>query len=632
MTDTIQVKADVQAVDPIAGGPQAKVEVGSVMINERVWRPRGHDFDALRHQEVLTAIFAAVRQTERWDTDALMRILARHPRDGKALADDAATATGFFAKIELVKGYQQLTAAGVLPFERAVMRRLQMKPIRTSSGVAPVTVLTEPAGCPGRCIFCPDAEGMPKSYLPNEPGARRAVQCGFDPYLQVRTRLATFEAMGHTADKVELLILGGTWSAYPRTYREWFVKRCLDAMNEADPDPARFMAESGPGGSTQPARPRGEILPLVPSAAAADARPSSAQALAEAQAHNETGPHRNVGLVIETRPDWVTPAEIRHLRELGVTKVQLGVQSLDDRILTLNQRGHDVATVRRAVGLLRAAGFKLHLHWMPNLLGATPDSDREDFARLWSDRGLRPDELKIYPCSIIEGTELFRQWQAGEYQPYTDDDLIALVADCKATIPPYCRVNRVFRDIPADDIVAGVKSSNLRQLAHQRMAERSQVCRCIRCREVRDTNVTESDLHQVVHTYETAESQECFLSYETSDGRLTGFLRLSLPTRATSLKTSAGSETTEVWEVLPELAGAAVIREVHVCGPALEIGAESGGEAQHLGLGRRLIAKARERAHTAGFDRLAVISAIGTRRYYEGQGFERGDLYMIARL
>jgi elongator complex protein 3 len=366
--------------------------------------------------------------------------------------------------------------------------------------------------------------------------------------------------------------------------------------------------------------------------AAEEGEHEPAASLAEAQARNETAPHRNVGLVIETRPDWVTPAEIRHLRELGVTKVQLGVQSLDDRILTLNQRGHDVAAVRRAVGLLRGAGFKLHLHWMPNLLGATPDSDREDFARLWSDPGLRPDELKIYPCSIIAGTELYRLWQAGEYRPYTDDELIALVADCKAAIPPYCRVNRVFRDIPADDIVAGVKSSNLRQLAHRRMAEHGQVCRCIRCREVRETSVTESDLHQVVHTYQVAEGQEHFLSYETSDGRLAGFLRLALPARGTSLETFAVSETAEVWKVLPEIVGAAMIREVHVYGPALEIGAESGGEAQHLGLGRRLIIEARERARTAGFDRLAVISAIGTRQYYEGLGFERGDLYMIARL
>ncbi len=470
---------------------------------------------------------------------------------------------------------------------------------------------------------------MPKSYLPNEPGARRAAQCGFDPYLQVRTRLATFEAMGHTADKVELLILGGTWSAYSRTYREWFVRRCLDAMNGVGMEPA-------PGGSAESTQSHGEILPRVLFGESAEKGLPSSQSLTEAQTRNETGPHRNVGLVIETRPDWVTPAEIRHLRALGVTKVQLGVQSLDDRILTLNQRGHDVAAVRRAVGLLRAAGFKLHLHWMPNLLGATPDSDREDFARLWTDPGLRPDELKIYPCSIIAGTELFGLWQVGAYQPYTDDDLIALVADCKATIPPYCRVNRVFRDIPADDIVAGVKSSNLRQLAHRRMAERGQVCRCIRCREVRDTSVTESDLHQVVHTYATLEGQEYFLSYETSAGRLAGFLRLSLPApvqaRVIPQDTSAASVTAQVWEAIPELAGAAMIREVHVYGPALEIGAESGGEAQHLGLGRRLVAEARERALAAGFDRLAVISAIGTRRYYEGLGFERGDLYMIARL
>jgi len=571
----------------------------------REWQPHGRDFDARRHQSALLAIFEAVRRAERWDRDALVRILAQHPRGSKGVDGDGLG--GYFSKIELVSGYQQLAAAGLVPFERQVLRRLQMKPIRTSSGVAPVTVLTKPAGCPGRCIFCPDAEGMPKSYLPDEPGARRAAQCGFDPYLQVRTRLETFETMGHAADKVELLILGGTWSAYSKSYREWFVQRCLDALNVGSSELDLGLSPTGP----------------VAVAWSGDQAPQS-NSLDEAQTRNETAAHRNVGLVIETRPDWVTPAEIRHLRRLGVTKVQLGVQSLDDRILALNRRGHDVATVRRAMGLLRAAGFKLHVHWMPNLLGATPESDREDFARLWSDPGLRPDELKIYPCSIIAGTELYQLWQEGQYRPYTDEELIDLVADCKTIIPPYCRVNRVFRDIPADDIVAGVKSSNLRQLVHDRMAERGRVCRCIRCREVRETVVDEDKLRLVIHAYDTAGSQEQFLGYETASGSLAGFLRLSLPSPARHVE--------EVWETMPEIAGAAMIREVHVYGPALKIGAESGGEAQHLGLGRRLISEAKARAAAAGFDRLAVISAIGTRRYYAGSGFTHEGLYMIARI
>jgi elongator complex protein 3 len=412
--------------------------------------------------------------------------------------------------------------------------------------------------------------------------------------------------MGHSADKVELLILGGTWNAYPRRYREWFVQRCLDAMNR---DPS-----AGNEGTSD--------------------------CLLEAQECNERALHRNVGLVVETRPDWVTPEEVRHLRQLGVTKVQLGVQSLDDRILALNQRGHDVAEVRRAVELLRAAGFKLHLHWMPNLLGATPEADLDDFARLWLDPDLRPDELKIYPCSIVEGTELYRIWQSGGYTPYGDDELIELVAQCKAMIPPYCRVSRVFRDIPADDIVAGSKRSNLRQLVHQHMSALGLTCRCIRCREVRGAPVSCRSLSLVDYNYETGSSKEHFLSYETEEGKLAGFLRLSLPLKGGSTgRVGQGSQLVEgsngpaaVWQVLPEIAGAAMIRELHVYGPALGIGKASAGEAQHLGLGRRLVAEAKRRAREGGYDRLAVISAIGTRTYYEGLGFTRGELYMSAAL
>ncbi len=570
------------------------------------WRPHGRDFDSRAHQETLLRIFDAVRSAADWDDESLMRILAQHPKGNKASLRNGES--GFFAKIELVLAYKELTAAGALPFERETLRRLRMKPVRTSSGVAPVTVLTKPAGCPGRCIFCPDADNMPKSYLPNEPGARRAEQCGFDPYRQVITRLTAFKSMGHVADKVELLILGGTWSAYSKQYRQWFAGRCLQAMNDAEVVDAADLPPLG--ASTEP-----ESMDWPE--------------LLAAQARNEAATHRNVGLVVETRPDWVTPGEVAHMRRLGVTKVQLGVQSVNDRILGLNQRGHDVETVRRAVRLLRAAGFKLHLHWMPNLFGATPESDRADFGRLWSDTALRPDELKIYPCSIIEGTELYDLWRAGEFRPYTDEELVALVADCKAEVPRFCRINRVFRDIPADDIVAGSKRSNLRQLALARLAEQGRRCDCIRCREVRGARVEEGDLRLAVEEYDTDGTVEQFLACETAGRALAGFLRLSFP------RMQGGepiiSETAEVWAAMPELRGAALIREVHVYGPALGIGADSAGEAQHLGLGRRLIGEALGRARAAGFARLAVISAIGTRRYYEAQGFERGELYMAAK-
>ncbi|MGD9101254.1 MAG: radical SAM protein, partial [Anaerolineae bacterium] len=334
----------------------------------------------------------------------LRRLLGRHPRDGKTT----------FSKHELVRGYRALCQQGKLTFQRETLRRLQMKPTRTLSGVAPVTVLTASAPCPGECIFCPDDARMPKSYLADEPGAMRGLYHQFDPFQQTAARIRALENIGHPTDKIELLVLGGTWSAYKDDYQEWFVRRCLDAMNE---------------------------------------RPASS--LRQAQTWNEIAPHRNVGLVIETRPDRVTPEEVLRLRRLGVTKVQLGVQSLDDAILVANQRGHSVEQTRQAVRLLRLGGFKIAVHWMPNLLGVTPESDRGDFRRLWDDPALRPDELKIYPCVLLAGTALHEHWQRGAYRPYDEQILIQLVADCKALVPPYCRINRVTRDIPAPNIVAG---------------------------------------------------------------------------------------------------------------------------------------------------------------------------------
>ncbi|MCL4487010.1 MAG: tRNA uridine(34) 5-carboxymethylaminomethyl modification radical SAM/GNAT enzyme Elp3 [Chloroflexi bacterium] len=479
-------------------------------------------------------------------------------------------------KDRIIEAYRQMTERGIVPFDRNVSDRLRIHPVRTISGVAPVAVLTGPYPCPADCIFCPEAKGFPKSYLPEEPGAQRAQMARFDPFRQTAMRLTALEQEGHTIQKIELLILGATWSAYPHKYQEWFIRRCLDAMNGAD-----------------------------------------AATLAQAQAANETAEHRNVGLVIETRPDYIDMNEVRRLRTLGVTKVQMGAQSLDDAVLAANRRGHTVADTRRAVRLLRLAGFKLHLHWMPNLLGATPESDRADFARLWDDPALRPDELKIYPCTLIAGTELYKHWERGEYRPYTDEELLELLIACKSIVPPYCRINRVMRDIPAPYVAAGSIASHLRQIAQREMKRRGLQCHCIRCREVRNEKLQDEELHLGVTTYLTDATTEHFLSYVTPRGRLAGFLRLSLP-----------SPHVPRAQVLEELWGSAVIREVHVYGPALELGTSSAGEAQHTGVGTRLIERAVGFAREAGFKRLAVISAIGTREYYRRHGFALGELYM----
>jgi elongator complex protein 3 len=451
--------------------------------------------------------------------------------------------------------------------------------VRTLSGVTTVTVLTEPAGCPGDCLFCPTVELTPKSYLPDEPGARRAVQNGFDPFAQTASRLEALRAIGHPTDKVELLILGGTWSAYPAAYQEWFVRRCLEALN-------------------------GRLSP----------------SLAEAQQANAGARHRNVGLVVETRPDWITPQEVRRLRHLGVTKVQVGVQSLDDHILALNRRGHSVADTRAAMGLLRAAGFKIVAHWMPNLLGATPESDRRDFARLWDDAGLRPDEIKIYPCQLLPGTELEQAWKRGEYQAYTTAELVTLLADIKPGIPRYCRVNRVVRDIPSQHVLEGNRRTSLRLDAQAELRRRGQACACIRCREVRARPVAVNELVLDDLVYQAGGGQEHFLSYTTGDDGLAGYLRLSLP----------GADSPDTG--LSDLQGAALVREVHVYGESLVIGAEASGAAQHAGLGRRLMAAAEGLAAAHGFQRIAVIAALGTRRYYERLGYRLGGTYMLKDL
>jgi len=502
---------------------------------------------------------------------------------------------GYLNKSMLVSIYNEMVAAGEMDEDAPLLERIRMKPMRTLSGVTTVTVLTKPYPCPGKCIFCPTDVRMPKSYLPDEPGAMRGLEHQFDPYAQVRSRIEQLKSLGHPTDKIELLILGGTWSSYRRDYQEWFIKRCFDAMNENDH--REFKEVNSEVSANSVANP-GE--------------------LSQVHSSNETTHHRNVGLVIETRPDEITLDEIRWLRHLGVTKVQMGAQSLDDHILEINKRGHDVECTRRATALLRAAGFKIVLHWMPNLLGATPESDREDFARLWND--FCPDEIKIYPNQLLANAELYEYWQRGEFRPYTTEELIELIADIKPSIPRYCRVNRVIRDIPSTNVVDGNRRTSLRQDVQNEMQRRGTHCECVRCREVRGKTVSAGSLELNDMVYKAGAAEEHFVSYVTPEDKLAGFIRLSLP----------GQDSPPTG--MSDLEGAALIREVHVYGQSLPVGAEQQGAAQHAGLGTRLLEKAEAIAKARGFKRMAVISAVGTRGYYLERGFERGEFYLTKSL
>jgi elongator complex protein 3 len=517
----------------------------------------------------LSAVLDDIAALRRDDGDSVHSVLRRHPRPEG----------GLYRKSELVAAYRWLVGEGRRDEDARLLERIRMKPVRTLSGVTPVTVLTKPWPCPGKCIFCPTDVRMPKSYLHDEPGAMRAEQNGFDAFEQAASRIDAFEANGHTAEKIELLVLGGTWSAYPRDYQERFLQRCFDAMNGCD---------SG--------------------------------SLEEAQATNESALRRNVGLVLETRPDHIDADEIQWMRKLGCTKVQMGAQSLDDRVLKMNRRGHTVAQMRDAMNQLRGAGFKLVLHWMPNLHGATVESDLEDFGRLYSDPALCPDEIKIYSTQLLPNAELYEVWKRGEYRPYEESELLELVLACKQMVPRYCRINRVYRDIPGNNVVEGCRLTNMRQVIQDRMKAEGRRCSCIRCREIRKGATAGSVLIENDLVYETATSTEHFLSFDTADDQLAGYLRLSLPHDP-----GAGLG-------IGVLDGAALVREVHVYGRAQELGARDHDRAQHRGLGTRLMKRAEALASSAGYDRMSVIASIGTREWYAARGYQLADTYMTRSL
>ena len=495
----------------------------------------------------------------------------------------------------LLSRYRSDVAQGLRRPNPPLEQILTLNRIRSASGIATVTVITEPYPCPGRCVYCPTEAHAPKSYLTNEPAMMRAVRNDYDPYRQVMSRLEALDETGHATDKIELIVKGGTWSFYPESYQRGFIQRCFDAANA-------FAQGSGLGAQGNGPQPRAH----------------SPEPLEEAQQRNETAKHRLIGVTIETRPDYINEQELRRLRELGVTRVELGVQSLNERILELIVRDHTTEEVRRASAWLRNAGFKIAYHLMPNLPGASPEDDRETFRELFENPAYRPDAMKIYPCVVIESAELYRWWQEGRYQPYDDETLIELLIDLKTAVPPYVRIERVIRDIPSTSIVAGCKTTNLRETVLRRLRERGLRCRCLRCRQVRDE--TDGTFVLTRRHYEASDGQEMFLSFEDpSTDALAAFLRLRIP-----------RHMDHGW---PVLRNAALIRELHTYGRHLPLRDHRDDAIQHRGFGQQLLAEAERIAREEfGAARMAVIAGVGVREYYRRFGYALEDTYMVKTL
>lgn len=548
------------------------------------------EFDVKKYKNDIKTILTEVESRDEFSKKILRQILQKTPKDGR----------GLFSKDQLVRGYEYLVKVGEIEKSESIESRIKMKPTRTISGVVPVTVLTKPFHCPGKCIFCPLERNMPKSYLRNEPGCQRAERNNFSPYLQVYNRLLALKNIGHKTEKVELIVLGGTWSYYPISYQIWFVKELFRALND-------FGNVDEPRNGFEP---KGEEVKNTE---------KLWNELLSEHKKNEEAKSRSVGLSIETRPDFLDENEVIHLRKLGCTKIQIGVQSMDDKVLELNKRGHSAQASIDAANVLRGAGFKIQAHYMPNLYGSNPQIDVKGYKKLFEDNSVLPDELKLYPCSIIANTELFDIFKRGGYLPYEEKDLLYVVTECLKATPEFTRLSRVIRDIPSTDIVDGNKKTNFRQIAEDHLLKEGNPVQDIRYREIKNEEFDPLEIQLKEIKYETGVSNEIFLQYVTKENKIVGFLRLSLP------------KNTED-HFISELQNSALIREIHVYGTTLNINEKKENAPQHLGLGTKLIKKAKELSKNAGYKKLSVISAIGTREYYRKKGFMDGDLYQYLGL
>jgi elongator complex protein 3 len=487
------------------------------------------------------------------------------------------------ANADLISTLTPLEAKKLLP----ILRR---KATRTISGVSVIATMTKPYPCPQPepCAYCPGGptQGSPQSYTGYEPAALRGIQNSFDPYEQVKSRIRQLTAIGHKVDKVELIIMGGTFPATPTEYQTWFIQRCLDALT----------------GKT------------------------SAN-MEEAKANAEISKTRNVGITVETRPDWAKQPHIDAMLDMGVTRIELGVQNPDDQIYRLVGRTHTVTDVTEATRIAKDAGLKIVYHMMPGMPGSTPEKDLNAFKRIFTDSAFKPDMIKIYPCLTIAGTKTYEWYKNGAYQPYTTEEAANVIAEIKKTIPPWVRVMRVQRDIPARLILAGVKKSDLRELVQSKLRAQGGQCQCIRCREVGHrlaVDHVKPDLEKVkilTQSYEASEGQEFFISVEDPENKvLIGYLRMRIP--------SSKAHRPEITAV-----PSAIVRELHVYGQLVPVGKHSDNAWQHKGYGQILLKEGERLAgEEFGLKKLLVISALGTRRYYMRFGYEYDGIYVSKSL
>ncbi|PKM91238.1 tRNA uridine(34) 5-carboxymethylaminomethyl modification radical SAM/GNAT enzyme Elp3 [Candidatus Falkowbacteria bacterium HGW-Falkowbacteria-1] len=474
---------------------------------------------------------------------------------------------------------------------------LKKRAIRTMSGIAPVAVLTKPYPCPGKCAYCPQKPNVPVSYLSNEPAVMRAIRLNYNPYLQTIFRLKALENNGHKPNKIELIVIGGTWSYLPEKYKYWYVLNCFKAANDYQKKKSKILIKKSK--KTENKKTFSDDIYFL-KFSLKDLK----KFLLLEQKKNEKSKYNIIGLTLETRPDYLDEKELWQMRELGCTRIEIGVQAIDDEILKLNRRGHDISAIAKATQKMKNYGFKVTYHFMPALPGSNPKKDIKMFKQLYNDERFQPDQIKFYPTTVVKDSLLYTWWKQGKYRPYSDEELEAVIVECKKNTPVYTRIIRLIRDIPGESIEAGNKITNLRQI----MKDRGVVCNCIRCREAKNKVINKKDLKLNILKYKASEGLEYFISFDSLDGKiLYGFCRLRIDYKSAVAK--------------------ALIRELHVYGQLVPKGGEK--KVQHSGLGKRLMAEAEKIARKNKAKKVAVISGVGVRGYYRKLGYRLEKTYMV---